>query len=75
MNLTFRSGKIVLSQEKLEEVVDSVLKANQKAVEDFKSGKTQALGFLLGQVQRQTQGAANPALVKQIIDRKIDSQN
>ena len=48
-------------------VVEQVLAANAPAVEDWKKGKKQSLGFLVGQVMKTTQGKANPAMVNQLL--------
>ena len=45
-------------------VLDEVLAANPEAVADFRSGKAQAVGFLVGQVMKATRGQANAALVQ-----------
>jgi len=55
----------------LAEVVDQVLAQHAKVVEDWKSGKKAALGFLAGQVMKATQGKANPALVNQLLGEKL----
>ncbi|HTK88952.1 MAG TPA: Asp-tRNA(Asn)/Glu-tRNA(Gln) amidotransferase subunit GatB [Verrucomicrobiae bacterium] len=55
----------------LAEVVDQVLAQHAKVVEDWKSGKKAALGFLVGQVMKATQGKANPALVNQLLGEKL----
>ncbi len=52
-------------------VVDQVLAANPKVVEDWKAGKTAALGFLVGQVMKATTGRANPALVNTLLAEKL----
>lgn len=55
----------------IEQVVDKVLAANPKSIEDFKAGKKQAIGFLVGQVMKETQGKANPKMVNEILERKL----
>ena len=52
-------------------VVEQVLADNQKSVEDFKSGKEKAFGFLVGQVMRQLKGQAAPAVVNQVLREKL----
>jgi aspartyl-tRNA(Asn)/glutamyl-tRNA(Gln) amidotransferase subunit B len=47
------------------------LSTNPKVVEDFKAGKKAALGFLVGQVMKSTDGKANPALVNKILTEKL----
>lgn len=54
-------------------VVEQVLSDNQKSVEDFKSGKEKAFGFLVGQVMRQLKGQASPAVVNQLLREKLSS--
>lgn len=65
-------GAQTLGMEKLQEIVESVLKINEKAVLDFKNGKIQSIGFLIGQVQRQAQGKADPSLTLSLIKKKIN---
>ena len=52
-------------------VVEQVLADNQKSVDDFKSGKEKAFGFLVGQVMRQLKGQAAPAVVNQVLREKL----
>jgi aspartyl-tRNA(Asn)/glutamyl-tRNA(Gln) amidotransferase subunit B len=52
-------------------VVDKVLAANTKAVRDYGAGKKEAMGFLVGQVMRETRGRANPGLVNQILQERL----
>ena len=52
-------------------VVEQVLANNQKSMEDFKSGKEKAFGFLVGQVMRQLKGQAAPAVVNQVLREKL----
>ena len=55
----------------IEKIVDEVIAANPKSVEDFKGGKERALGALVGQVMKATQGKANPKVVNELIRKKI----
>lgn len=55
----------------LEEIANEVLAANEKSVSDYKSGKTNALGFLVGQCMKASKGKANPAMMKEIILKKL----
>ena len=50
-------------------VVREVLRSNQKAYDDYRNGELKAIGFLIGQVMKATKGSANPALVKNIIEK------
>lgn len=55
----------------LEAMIDEVLAANPKSVEDFRNGKDKAFGFLVGQVMRASKGQANPKLVNEILRKKL----
>ena len=55
----------------LETVVDKVLAENPKTVEEYHSGKTKVLGFLVGQVMKQMKGKANPASVNKMLLEKL----
>lgn len=51
--------------------VDEVIAANPGPAEDFRSGKDKAIGFLVGQVMKQSRGKANPQMVNEIITQKL----
>jgi aspartyl-tRNA(Asn)/glutamyl-tRNA(Gln) amidotransferase subunit B len=55
----------------LEKIVDDVLTANPKSVEDYNNGKTNALGFLVGQCMKLSKGQGNPAIMKDLLLKKI----
>lgn len=55
----------------LEGIVDKVIEENPKPVEDYRRGKTQALGFLIGRVMRLTGGKANPKVVRELLQEKL----
>ncbi len=55
----------------IERIVDEVLVANRKSVEEFKSGKEKAFQALVGQVMKASKGKANPAQVNDILKRKL----
>ena len=56
----------------IEETVIEVINANAKPVADYIAGKEQALKFLVGQVMKVTKGRANPALVNELLKKKLD---
>jgi aspartyl-tRNA(Asn)/glutamyl-tRNA(Gln) amidotransferase subunit B len=58
----------------IEKMVDEVLAANAKQVEDYRSGKQKAFNSLVGQVMKQSKGKANPAQVNDILRRKLVKQ-
>ncbi|MBC7707909.1 Asp-tRNA(Asn)/Glu-tRNA(Gln) amidotransferase subunit GatB [Polaromonas sp.] len=52
-------------------IVAQVLQTNDKAAEDIKNGEMKAIGFIVGQVMKQSQGKANPALAQQLIKKQL----
>ncbi len=55
----------------LERFVDQVIANNAKAAQEIKDGKMQALGFLIGQTMKLTQGKANPKMLGDLIKRRL----
>ncbi len=55
----------------LDKIVDEVLTANPKQVEQYKSGKTTVMGFLVGQTMKASRGQANPGAVNEALKRKL----
>ncbi len=55
----------------VEKIVDEVLAANAKQVEDYRAGKAKAFNALIGQVMKATKGKANPQQVNEILRRKL----
>jgi aspartyl-tRNA(Asn)/glutamyl-tRNA(Gln) amidotransferase subunit B len=55
----------------LDKIIDTVLEQNAKQVEQFKSGKSTVLGFLVGQVMKASRGQANPAAVNEMLRKKL----
>lgn len=53
-------------------IVESIVAANPQSVEDFKAGKEKAIGFLVGQVMKETKGKANPALVNKLLLERLN---
>jgi len=42
-----------------------------ESIEDFKNGKDRAVGFLVGQIMKQTKGKANPGVVNQLLQQEL----
>ncbi len=55
----------------LEPVIQKVIDSNAKQAADFRSGKDKLLGFFVGQVMKETGGKANPALLGELIRKKL----
>jgi aspartyl-tRNA(Asn)/glutamyl-tRNA(Gln) amidotransferase subunit B len=56
----------------LEAMIDQVIAANPKQVAQFRGGKTTVAGFFVGQVMRASKGQANPALLSQLVTKKLE---
>jgi len=66
-------GLVQISDEaQLESIAKQVIENNPKSVEDYKKGKKKALGFLVGQVMKETKGKANPQIVNTIFNRLLN---
>ena len=55
----------------LEAILDAVLAANAKSVEEFRAGKDKAFNALVGQAMKATQGKANPTAVTALLKKKL----
>jgi aspartyl-tRNA(Asn)/glutamyl-tRNA(Gln) amidotransferase subunit B len=55
----------------LDKIVDEVLSGNPKQVEQYRSGKTAVIGFLVGQVMKASRGQANPGAVNELLKKKL----
>ncbi len=56
----------------IEKIVDEVIAANPKQVENYRGGKTQLIGFFVGQALKASGGKANPQAVNEILRKKLD---
>jgi aspartyl-tRNA(Asn)/glutamyl-tRNA(Gln) amidotransferase subunit B len=55
----------------LEKIIDEVVAANPKQLEQYRGGKTTMLGFFVGQVMKASKGQANPQLVNELLTKKL----
>ncbi|MGZ9587318.1 Asp-tRNA(Asn)/Glu-tRNA(Gln) amidotransferase subunit GatB [Paenibacillus marinisediminis] len=61
-------GLVQISDEgAIRSIVEKIVAANPQSVEDYRAGKEKAIGFLVGQVMRETKGKANPTLVNELL--------
>jgi aspartyl-tRNA(Asn)/glutamyl-tRNA(Gln) amidotransferase subunit B len=63
----------VSDESELEPVIDSVLAANPGQVETYRGGKEGVLGYLVGQVMKETQGTADPKVVNRLLREKLQA--
>ena len=52
-------------------IVDEVIAENAKIVADYKGGKQQAIGSLVGQLMKKSKGRANPQLANELFKKRI----
>ena len=55
----------------IEKIIDEVIAANPKQLEQYRSGKTRLIGFFVGQVMKQSKGQANPQMVNELLAKKL----
>jgi aspartyl-tRNA(Asn)/glutamyl-tRNA(Gln) amidotransferase subunit B len=65
--------KQVSDEGTLEKVIDEVLGNSPEQVAQFKAGKQQVLGFLVGQVMKASGGKANPGKVNELLKKKLSA--
>ncbi len=56
----------------LEKLVEEVFSVNEKSISDYKNGKTNALGYLVGQCMKKSGGRANPSIVKELVTNALN---
>jgi aspartyl-tRNA(Asn)/glutamyl-tRNA(Gln) amidotransferase subunit B len=74
---TGKEASVIISEKglshisELEKFADEAIAENSKTVEDFMKGKDSALMFLVGQVMKKTRGKANPAMVNEVLRKRL----
>ncbi len=58
----------------IEKLVEEVLESNPKAVEQYKAGKKNTIGFFVGQIMKKTKGKANPKIVNELLVKKLEEK-
>src|SRR5713101_3874316 len=56
----------------LEKIIDEVIAANPKQVEQYRGGKKTVMGFFVGQVMKASKGQANPQIVNELLTKKLE---
>lgn len=65
-------ASLISDEETLKAIVKEVVDANEQSVIDYKNGKDRALGFIVGQIMKKTQGKANPGLASKLALEEIN---
>jgi aspartyl-tRNA(Asn)/glutamyl-tRNA(Gln) amidotransferase subunit B len=69
-----RGLKQITDSGAIEKVVDQIIAANPKQLEQYRAGKEALFGFFVGQAMKATQGKANPQQVNDLLKKKLGSQ-
>ncbi|MGA7512444.1 MAG: Asp-tRNA(Asn)/Glu-tRNA(Gln) amidotransferase GatCAB subunit B, partial [Candidatus Sulfotelmatobacter sp.] len=56
----------------LEKIIDEILAANPKQLEQYRAGKKTVIGFFVGQVMKASKGQANPQMVNELLVKKLE---
>jgi aspartyl-tRNA(Asn)/glutamyl-tRNA(Gln) amidotransferase subunit B len=59
----------------IEKLIDEVIAANPRQAEQYRAGKTTLAGFFVGQVMRASKGQANPALLNELVTKKLENRD
>lgn len=57
----------ITNEDEIKEIVDRILSLNQQSIDDYRAGKDRALGFLVGQIMKETKGKANPQIINKLL--------
>ena len=71
--LAMDNVELVFDEGALKATIEEIVANNPKSVEDYKAGKKKAIGFLVGQTMKATQGKANPGIVNKILTEILDN--
>jgi aspartyl-tRNA(Asn)/glutamyl-tRNA(Gln) amidotransferase subunit B len=61
----------VSNEDEIEAIVRKVIEANPQAAEDIRKGEMKAVGFLVGQIMKESKGKANPGLAQKMIEQQL----
>jgi len=71
-NIIEKKGlKQVSDESEIETIINEIIKENPEAVANYKKGKKQVIGFLVGQAMAKSQGKANPKIVNKLLQKKL----
>ena len=73
--LVKESGSSLISNEdELLKIIKTLIDNNPQGVEDYRNGKDRVVGFIVGQLMKQTQGKANPGVASKLIIQELKSR-
>ena len=65
--------EVISDDSKIIEFIDEAIKANPQSVEDYRAGRDRAIGFLMGQVMKLSQGKVDPKKTNMLIKQQLES--
>ena len=69
-----KKGLVQMSDEgAIKAIVEKVVEANPQSIIDYKAGKDRAIGFLVGQIMKETKGKANPQMLNKMFVEEINN--
>jgi len=69
-------GLVQISDEgALQAIAEKVIAANPQSAADYRAGKEKAIGFMVGQIMKETKGQANPGTVNKLLKELLDAQS
>lgn len=71
-NYITKENAQISNKEELESIIVNILSNNESQIIDYKNGKTNLFDYFVGQVMKETKGKANPNLVKEILNEKLN---
>ena len=71
--LYFEDSKQISNEDELISIIDNILANNENNITAYKNGKSNLFQFFVGQVMKETKGKANPELVRDILDKKLNN--
>ncbi|NES99580.1 MAG: Asp-tRNA(Asn)/Glu-tRNA(Gln) amidotransferase subunit GatB [Sphaerospermopsis sp. SIO1G1] len=69
----FAGQELINDEDTLAEIIDEIIAANPKQVEQYRGGKTNLKGFFVGQVLKKTNKRANPKLTNELVEKKLNA--
>lgn len=64
--------KIISDPAELKNIINTIISNNESSVLDYKAGNIRAIKFLMGQIMKETKGAANPELVNKLLEEELN---
>jgi len=74
ISIKSKNTNLLSNKDDLGQIVSTIIKNNPKQVKEYKSGKTQLLGFFMGQAMQASKGKADPKVVREILKELLEKK-